>query len=336
MTKAEGSKTMVRQIVILFSTFAILASTTPAPAQQAGKVYRIGYLQGSPNFKSINVQAFRQKLRELGYIEGQNIIIEWRHTNRRRDRFPGKVDELVRMGLDCIVTVGVSATRAGKAGTSTIPIVMADSDDDPVRQGLITSYARPGGNVTGVTSIASGLSAKRIELLKEIVPNLSRLGVLFNPRGRGAAAHVPQIAKAARALGVKIRRFEVRDAGDVQTAFRDAATWKAEALLVVSVGGMQRHRKSVIDLAARMRMPVAYTTTRFARAGGLMSYSADVQALRRRAAVFVDKILKGAKPADLPVERPTKFELVVNLKTAEALGITFPRSILLRADKVIE
>lgn len=307
-----------------------------AHAQQAGKVYRIGYLQGSPNLQSNKVQAFRQKLRELGYIEGQNITIEWRHTNRRRGRFPGKVEELVRMRLDCIVTVGVAATHAAKAATSTIPIVMADSDDDPVRQGLIVSYARPGGNVTGITSIASGLSEKRIEFLKEIVPGLSRLAVLFNPRGRGAAAHIPQIAKAARALGVEIRPLEVRDAGDAEKAFRDAAKWNAEALLVVSIGGMQRHRKSVIDLADQRQLPVIYTTTSFVRAGGLMSYSANIPAIRRRAAAFVDKILKGARPADLPVERPTRFELVVNLKTAKALGITIPRSILLRADEVIE
>jgi ABC-type uncharacterized transport system substrate-binding protein len=331
---------MSNRAKILTTTIAIVACVLFMPlgaaAQQAKNIYRIGHLQGSANNENIKVQAFRKALRALGYVEGQNITIEWRHTNGRRDRFPEKVEELVRMDLDCIVTFGVAATRAAKAATSTIPIVMADSDDDPVRQGLIASYARPGGNVTGVTSIASRLSGKRIEILKEIVPGLLRLGVLFNPRGRGAVAHIPQIAKAAQAQGVEIRRLEVRDPGDAEKAFRDAAKWKAEALLVVSVGGMQRHRKNVIDLAAQSRLPVIYTTTRFARAGGLMSYSADVPQIRRRAAAYVDRILRGAKPADLPVERPTRFELVVNLKTAKALGIALPRSILLRANKTIE
>jgi putative ABC transport system substrate-binding protein len=327
---------MGKKFTILAIAFAIVAFTQPAYAQQAEKVYRIGYLQGSPNLGNRQVKAFRQGLRDLGYVEGKNITIEWRTTNRRIDRLPEKVDELVRLGLDCIVTVGVSATRAAKAATSNIPIVMADADDDPVRQGLIASYARPGGNVTGITSIASDLSGKRLQILKETVPGLSRLAVLFDPRGGGTAGHVPEIAQAARALGVTLRPLEVRVGGDVDKVFHNAVAWKADALLIVSGAGMRNYRKRIKALAAQMRLPVMYTRRSWVRHGGLMSYSANVPAIRRRAAAFVDKILKGARPADLPVERPTKFELVINLKTAKALGITFPQSILLRADKVIE
>ncbi len=327
---------MDKKLSVLAVAFAILAFTQPAHAQQAGKMHRIGYLQGSSNMDSPNVRAFRRGLRELGYVEGKNITIEWRHTNRRRDIFAGKVDELVRLGVDCIVTVGVAATRAAKEGTNTIPIVMADADGDPVQYGLIASYARPGGNVTGIVSFASQLSGKRLELLQETVPGLSRVAALVKARAEGAAAHIPQIAKAARALGVAFHPLKVQIDEGVIKAFRDAAKWKADALLVVTVGGMRGHRKSIIDFAAQMRLPVMYTATSWVRYGGLMSYQANIQEVRRRAAGFVDKILKGAKPADLPVERPTKFELAVNLKTAKALGITFPQSILLRADKVIE
>ncbi len=327
---------MGKKITILAITFAIVAFTQPSYAQQGGKIHRIGYLQGSPNMDSRNVRAFRRGLRELGYVEGRNITIEWRHTNRRRDIFAGKVKELVQLGLDCIVTVGVAATRAAKEGTNTIPIVMADADGDPVRYGLIASYARPGGNVTGIVSFASELSGKRLQLLKETVPRLSRVVALVKARAEGAAAHIPQIAKAARALGVAFHPLEIQVNEGVNKAFRDAAKWKADALLVVTVGGMRGHRNRIIDLAAQMRLPVMYTSTSWVRYGGLMSYQANILEIRRRAAAFVDKILKGARPADLPVERHTKFELTVNLKTAKALGITFPQSILLRADKVIE
>ena len=327
---------MVKQIVILVAMFAILAFAHPAAAQQADKVYRIGYLQGSPNMESPNVQAFRRGLREIGYVEGRNIIIKWRHTNRRRDIFAGKVKELVRLGVDCIVTVGVAATRAAMETTRTTPIVMADADGDPVRNGLIASYARPGGNVTGVTSFASDLSGKRLELLKETVPHLSRVVALVKARAEGAAAHIPLIAEAARALGVAFHPMEIQVGGNVDKAFRDAAKSKADALVVVTVGGMRGHRKRIIDLAAQMRLPVMYTGTSWVRYGGLMSYEANVPEIRRRAAAFVDKILRGAKPADLPVERPTKFDFVINLKTAKALGIKVPPSILLRATEVIE
>lgn len=327
---------MCRVFFGLIAAIVISAVPPPAAAQSAERVYRIGYLQGNSNLKSEIVQAFRTRLRELGYVEGRNIVIEWRHTNRRRGRFPGKVTELLGLGVDCLVTVGVAATRAAKQATRTVPIVMADADDDPVKQGLIASYAQPGGNVTGVTSIAAELSGKRIELLEELEPRLSRLAVLFNPRGVGGAAHVPDIIQAARPLHVEVRTFGLREKADVGKAFRNAASWKADALLVVSVGGTTRFRKEIFARSSQMRLPAVYTGSSWVDRGGLISYSADIPAIRRRAAEFVDKILKGAKPADLPVERPAKFKLVVNLKTARAQGITIPNSILLRADRVIE
>ena len=251
----------MKQLIFMVIAFALTLFAQPAHAQQANKVYRIGYLQGSPNMDSRNVRAFRRGLRELGYVEGRNITIEWRHTNRRRDIFAGKVKELVRLGLDCIVTVGVAATRAAMENTNTIPIVMADADGDPVRYGLIASYARPGGNVTGIVSFASQLSGKRLELLKETVPRLSRVAALVKARAEGAAAHIPQIAKAARALGVAFHPLEIQVDEDINKAFRAAAKWKAEALLVVTAGGMRGHRKGIIDLAAQMRLPVMYTGT---------------------------------------------------------------------------
>ena len=233
---------MTRTISVLLTALAILIPAHNVAAQQSGKVYRIGYLQGSPNMDSKNVRAFRRGLRDLGYVEGRNITIEWRHTNGRRDTFAGKVDELVRLGVDCIVTVGVAATRAAKEVTNTIPIVMADADGDPVQYGLIASYARPGGNVTGIVSFASQLSGKRLELLQETVPGLSRVAALVKARAEGAAAHIPQIAKAARALGVAFHPLKVQVDEGVIKAFRDAVKWKADALLVVTVGGMRGHR----------------------------------------------------------------------------------------------
>jgi len=327
---------LTKSLVAIVAACSIMLLTMPTQAQQQEKIYRIGYLQGSPNLKSRRVKAFRTRLHELGYAEGRNTVIEWRNTNRRRDQFPEAIAELLKLKLDCIVTVGVAATRAAKSATRTVPIVMADADDDPVAQGLIASYSRPGGNVTGVTSIAAGLSGKRVGLLKEIHPGLSRVAVFFNPRGVGGAAHVPEIINAGRSLNVEIRPFQLREKGDVAKAFDDLVSWNARALLVVSAGGTRRFLKEILETSRNIRMPTMFTQAADVDRGGLISYSADVPEIRRRAADFVDRILKGANPRDLPAEQASKFELMVNLKTAAALGIAIPPTILLRADKVIE
>ena len=328
----------MKRTVLLLSIFllaiVILTFVHQVEAQQTRKVYRIGYLKNGRRIGP-NEEAFRQGLREHGYVEGQNIVIEWRLAKGKLDRHPEFAAELVRLRVDCIVTIGVKPTRSAKQATSTIPIIMGDAADDPVRQGLIASFARPGGNVTGVVSFSSDLAGKRLEILKEIVPKLSHIAILWNPQSPSAEGHVRETESAARALGVKLRSVEVRRADDIENALGTADDGHAEALIVVGTGGMSRHRERILDLAVETRLPVMYTHTSWVRHGGLISYATDTRELRRRAAAYVDKILKGAKPANLPVEYPTKFELVLNLKTAKQIGLTIPPEILIRADKVI-
>lgn len=326
---------MRKIIAALAVALLVFISSVPVNAQQAGKVYRIGWLFPGANI-GYQGEAFQQGLREFGYVEGKNIVIEWRFAKGKMNRFPGLATELVQLGVDAIVTVGVSAIRAAKQATSTIPIIMADSDDDPVRQGLIASYARPGGNVTGLISFSSELAGKRLEFLRETVPDLSRLGILWRPRSQAAQGHFRETEAAARALGVEIVSLPLPDNETVENIFQTAVSKHSQALVVIGVGGMGRYRTRVVDLAAKMQLPVMYTQPRYVRQGGFMSYAANIVEMRRRAAIFVDKIFKGANPAELPVERPDIFELVVNLKTANTMGVTFPRAILLRATEVIE
>jgi len=310
----------------------LLAGPLPTEAQQAGKVYRIGYLKNGrigPNEK-----AFREGLRKLGYVEGQNIVIEWRPAKGKLDRLPELAAELVRLKVDCIVAIGLGPTGIAKRATTTIPIVMGNASGDPVQHGLVASLARPGGNVTGVISVSSDLAGKRLEVLKETLPKLSRVAILWIPTSPSAAYHVRETEVAARKLGVQLQSLEVRRADDIEKAFRAAGKRSADALIVVAAGGMSRHRKRILDLAVETRLPVM-SGAPWVRRGALMSYATDSRELRRRAATYVDKILKGAKPADLPIEQPTKFDLVINLKTAKQLGITIPREVLYRADKVI-
>ena len=266
---------MIRKFAVFVVAFAVLASAGPAAAQQAGKVYRIGWLTPGSRI-GYQGEAFQRGLRELGYVEGQNIVIEWRFAKGKMHRFPGLAEELVRLGVDCVVTVGVLATRAAKQATSTIPIVMADADDDPVRQGLIASYARPGGNVTGLISFSSDLAGKRLEFLKETVPKLSHLGILWRPHSEAAKGHFRETEAAARALGIEIVSLPLLDTEAVEKAFRAAVTKRAQALFVIGVGGMGRYRARVLDLAVEMRLPVMYTQPRYVRQGGLMSYAADI------------------------------------------------------------
>ena len=273
----------------------LLALCMSAEAQQPKKVHRIGYLANAAAIGP-REETFRQGLRDLGYVEGQNIVIEWRFSKGKLDRLPDLAAELVRLKMDCIVAYGVNPTRAAKQATSTIPIVMGNADDDPVRHGLVASLARPGGNVTGFTNVGSDLAGKRLELLKETVPKASRVAILWDPKGQGGAGHARETKIAAPALAVQLQPVEVQGPEDLENAFQAAVKGRAEALIIVHAGLMQTQRARVVNLAVKTRLPVMYTDSLFALAGGLMSYSDDDLDRSRRAATYVDKVLKGTKP----------------------------------------
>ena len=312
----------------------LLAGPLPAEAQQpANKVYRIGYLSNRGESRPYE-KAFRQGLRELGYIEGQNIVIEGRFGGRKR--LPGLAAKLVKLKVDCILAGTALATRAAKKATRTIPIVMG-SGGDPVRHGFVVSLVRPGGNITGLTSLSSALAGKRLEFLKEAFPHISRVAVLWDPSRGGSEVNFKQTENAARALGVKLESLEVQRPYDLEKAFRAAVNWRAEGLIVMGRGmGGRRRLAQLAELAAKHRLPAMYSLQRYVVAGGLMSYAPNRHDLYRRAATYVDKILKGANPGNLPVERPTKFELFINLKAAKQLDVTIPPEVLYQADKVIK
>jgi putative ABC transport system substrate-binding protein len=317
---------------------ALLAAPLVAEAQQAGKVYRIGYLTGgsppTPETAPI-LDAFLRGLRDLGWIEGQNIVIEYRFGEGRAEWYAPMARELAALNVDVIVAVATPAAQAARQATSTIPIVML-AVGDPVGTGLIASLARPGGNVTGIaTQDIPELNAKRLELLKQAVPGLSRAGLLVNATLPHAALITKDFLSAAQALHVQARPVEVRSADDFRSAFEALSRDRSEGLVVHSDPLVFTNRRQVIELAAANRLPVMYGNRIEAQGGGLISYGVDIADLFRRGAAFVNKILKGAKPADLPVEQPTKFELVINLKTAKVLGLTIPPSLLGRADEVI-
>ena len=324
----------VHKFLLLILAMAILAAPLPAEAQQAAKVPRIGVLRpGSPPDPS--VEAFRQGLRDLGYVEGQNIAVEYRWAEGKTDRLRDLAAELVQLKVVVIVTSTTAGVQAARNATTTIPIVMAAASD-PVGVGFVASLARPGGNVTGLSLLDTELSAKRLELLREAVPGLGRMGVLWSPADPGMTLQFNVVQDAAQLLGLQIHNLQVRDSSDFQGAFQAASSGRVGALLVLAQPFTLLHRTQIVDLAGKSRLPAIYTSTPFVDAGGLMSYAPIYPDLFRRAAVYVDKILKGAKPADLPVEQPTKFELVINLKTAKSLGLTIPQSVLIRADRVIE
>ena len=325
---------MSKKIISLALGVVLLAFSFPAEAQQPKKVPRIGYLTGgSPS--SGYYEAFRQGLRELGYAEGKNIIIEFYFAEGKLDRLPSLAAELVRLKVDVIVTAGPIGTRAAKEATVTIPIVMAQ-DGDPVGSGFIASLARPGGNITGLSTLAPEISGKQLELLKEIVTRLSRVAVLGTSTRPGTAQQLRETELAAGAFGVKLQSLDILSPKHFETAFQAAVKERAEAVLVrVSGPILFPHRTEVAALAVKSRLPVMYERAEEVEAGGLVSYGVNVPDLYRRGAIYVDKILKGAKPADLPVEQPTKFEFVVNLKAAKQIGVTIPPNVLARADRVI-
>jgi putative ABC transport system substrate-binding protein len=315
------------------ASFAILAAPLAARAQQVGKVYRIGILETIPASRNAaNLDALRKGLRDLGYVEGRNLIIEYRSTDGRAERFPDLASELVRLKVDLIVTRGTPAAKAAKNATGTIPVVIAAMNPLAV----VASLAHPGGNITGVTTFTTELTGKRIELLKELVPSLSRVALLHNMGNPAAPPEWEETKTAARSLGLQAELLDVRSQDALGGAFELAVRQHVDALIIGFDGLTQMHQQTIVDLVARNRLPAVYPAREFAEAGGLIAYAVNYPDLYFRFASFVDRIFKGAKPAELPVEQPTKFELVINLKTAKTLGLTIPKSVLLRADEVIK
>jgi putative tryptophan/tyrosine transport system substrate-binding protein len=314
-----------------------VASSATLGAQQLTNIPRIAYLSGSSfSANRPRNEAFRQGLRELGYVEGKNIIIEWRSAEGKFDRLPGLAAELVNLKVDIVVSAGPAPTRALKDATTTIPIVFAQ-EGDPVAGGLVASLARPGGNITGLSGLAPELSRKRLELWKEIIPALSRAAVFRTSTQPGNAQLLKDLDLAAGALKVKLQYLDVLDPKFINTAFQTAVKGRAEAVIMMVAGAVTGgHRTEIVELAVKSRLPVIYGMPGMIDAGGLISYGVNINALDGRAATYVDKILKGRMPADLPVEQPTKFELVINLRTAKQIGLTIPPNVLARADRVIK
>jgi len=327
---------MTKKIFRIALCAMLLAFCFPAEAQQPTKIPRIGFLFGSSlSIASARIEAFRQGLRELGYVEGKSIVIEWRSAEGKLDRLPSLAAELVRLKVDVIVTAGPLPTRAAKEATNTIPIVITN-EGDPVGTGFVASLARPGGNITGLSTLAPELSGKRLELLKEIIPRLSRVAVFGTSTLPGNAQSLKEVELAAGASGVKLQYLDVLDPKDIETAFRAAVKGRADAVLMMVAGGVaSSQRTQIVDLAVKSRLPVMYSERAYVEAGGLMTYGVNLADLSRRAATYVDKILKGRKPADLPVEQPMKFEFIINLIAAKQIGLTIPPNVLVRADKVI-
>jgi putative ABC transport system substrate-binding protein len=329
------SPRLARRAFMAMMAGGLVAKPLVARGQQpAAKIYRIGILESVPAAQNApNLDALRKGLRELGYVEGRNVILEYRSSDGRAERFADLAAELVRLKVDLIVTRGTPATRATKNATETIPVVMATMGDP---HALVASFTRPGGNITGVTTFSTELTAKRLELLKELAPGLSRVGLLHNMGNPAAPPEWEETKTAARALGLQAQLLDVRTPGDLGRAFELAGRQRVDGLVIGPDGLTQMEQRTIIDAVTRGKLPTAGPSRDFVEAGGLMAYAVNYPDLYFRFAGIVDKIFKGAKPADLPVEQPTRFELAINLKTARTLGLTVPRSVLLRADHVIQ
>jgi putative ABC transport system substrate-binding protein len=313
----------------------LLVPSLTAEAQQSTKIPRIGIVTAQPlSAVSVRHESFRRGLRELGYVEGKNIVIEHRSAEGNSDRLHALMAEIVRLNVDIIVSYGSTTTGAAQKATSTIPIVMAQ-DTDPIGNGFVASLARPGGNITGLSSLAADLSGKRLELLKEILPKLSRAAVFGTSTNPGNTQSLKETELAAGAFGVKLQYLDILGPKDIETAFQAARNGRADAIFVLRSPVLNSHRTQFTQLAVKSRLPAIYPTSEFVEAGGLMVYGVNNTDLDRRAATYVDKILKGRTPADLPVELPIKFEFIINLKAAKAIGLTIPPNVLVRADRVI-
>jgi putative ABC transport system substrate-binding protein len=326
---------MDRRAFLTTLTGSLLAAPLAAGAQQAEKVYRVGILSAGQQALRETDAVFPQALRELGWIEGKNVVFEIRYADDQLDRLPELAAELIRLKVDLIVTYGTLAPLAARRATATIPIVMS-SAGDPLGSGLVASLARPGGNVTGLSMMVPEMGGKRLQMLKQVLPGVSRVAILWNAANPYPALVFRQTEGAARGLGIQLQSLEVRSPGDFHRALEAAARQHAGALLTVEDPLTVGQRTQILDFTAKNRLPAMHGLREFVEVGGLMSYGVSLADLRRRSAGYVDKILKGAKPGDLPIEQPTKFELVINLKTAKALGLSIPPSLIQRADQVIE
>ncbi len=325
-------------VAILLLALVIVVAPRAGETQRPTKIPRVGFLSPrspSDTETARRLEAFRQGLRDLGYVEGRNIVIESRSAEAQYERLTGLAVEMVGLQVDVIVTYGLPATEAAKRATGTIPIVMA-SALDAVAHGVVASLARPGGNVTGVSFMSPELAGKQLEILKEVVPKISLVALLGNPANPGNAAQVQYVQDSARRLGVQVRSLEARGPGEIDGAFAAMTSAKADGVIVLVDAVLLEHRTQIANVAARRRLPTVSGMIENVEAGGLMSYGPSVPDMFRHMATFVDKVLKGAKPADLPVEQPTKFDLVISVKTAKALGLRIPRHVLLRADRIIE
>ena len=326
---------MCNKFVCLALSALLLALCVSAEAQQRAKIPRVAYvLATSASAVPARVGAFRQGLRDLGYDEGKNIIIEWRSAEGKLERLPALLQELVHLKVDVIVSGGPESTRDAKEATSSVPIIMTQ-DPDPVANKFVASLARPGGNITGLSNLAPELSGKRLELLKETIPKLSRVAILGTSTGPGNAKALKEMEAATLSFGVKIQYLDVLSSKDIETAFRAAIKGRAEAIITLSSPVLNSNRAKVVEFAVKNRLTAIYHNSLYIEDGGLMFYGVKLADLDRRAAIYVDKILKGAKPADLPVEQPTKFEFIINLKAAKQIGLTIPPNVLARADRVI-
>jgi putative ABC transport system substrate-binding protein len=334
--KKRGGKRMMGWSVVCLPLAVFLFTAPVAQAQHHAKLYRVGFLSTGFPGSNRGLESIRRALRELAYVEGKNIAFEDRYAENRPERSRALANELVRLRVDVIVAGGTNDTLAAKSATTMIPIVFLESVSNPVEQGLVASLARPGGNVTGFTTIAWVLAGKRLELLKDTIPKLSRVAVLWDPQSSGNPPQWEESQRAARQLGLQLHSMKVSSAGKYENAFNEAAKTGSAALAVTRHRSSSAYQKQIIELAAKHRLPAIYPRADFVENGGLISYGAADAEPYRRAASMIDKILKGAKPADLPVEQPTKSELVINLKTAKALGLKIPAHLLMEANKVIE
>ena len=336
MTEVKHQRRIVAKSLALISCALLFALCLQAEAQQAKKIPTIGFVAlSSRSTLSPRIEGLRQGLHDLGYVERKNIVIEYRFADEKLDRLPELVAELVRLKVDVLVSGGDIVTRLLKKATSTIPIVMP-YDNDPVGSGFVASLSRPGGNITGLSTLSWELSGKRLELLREIVPRLSRVAVFGTSTAPVTARALKEAELAAGALGTQVQYVDVLGSKDFETAFRAVNKRRPDAVLTLSSAILTSHRKELIDFAEKIRLPAMYNAKEFVEDGGLMSYSASIPDLFRRSATYVDKILKGAKPADLPVEQATKFEFIINLKAAKQIGTTIPLNVLVGADKIIK
>ena len=331
----QHSALIAQRSVLCAALCAMLFALCPVGEAQSTKIPHIGFLLDVPaSTLTARIEAFQQGLRELGYVEGKNIVIEWREASGNFDRARELADELVHLKVDVLVSPGPSVTRVLREATSTIPIVMAQ-DTDPVGSGFALSLARPGRNITGLASLAPETGGKQMELLREISPKITRVAIIGNSNNPGDAQALRETVIAAGSIDVFLRYLDVPDIKDLDRIFQTAAKARADALLVLGNPILNAHRKQIVDLAAKHRFPATYGRPEFVEAGGLLYYGTNYNDLSRRAATFVDKILKGAKPADLPIEQPTKFEFIINLKAAKQIGLTIPNKVLAKADRVI-